>query len=68
MAVEVLRAILDTGPVPDEKVKKEAREAGVANKTLFRAKAIVGVRSRRVGFGLTGVWQWSLAEPSVIPS
>ena len=51
-----------------EDVKKETRQAGVAENTLFRAKAMVGVRSRRVGFGPTGVWQWSLAEPSVIPS
>jgi hypothetical protein len=67
-AVEVLKAILATGPVRAEDVKKETRQAGVAENTLFRAKAMVGVRSRRVGFGPTGVWQWSLAEPSVIPS
>jgi hypothetical protein len=61
-AVEVLRAILATGPVPAEDVKKEAREAGVAEKTLLRAKAVVGVTSRKVGFTGKGIWQWSLNE------
>jgi hypothetical protein len=61
-AVEVLRAILATGPMAADDVKKEAREAGVADRTLFRAKVIVGVKSQRVGFGDKGGWQWSLRE------
>jgi len=61
-AVEVLRAILGVGPTAAEEVKKEARHAGISEKTLLRAKAIVGVKSRRVGFGGEGSWQWSLTE------
>jgi hypothetical protein len=59
-AVEVLRSILEGGPVPSEEVKKEARQAGIAERTLLRAKSILGVRSRKVGFTGKGSWQWSL--------
>ncbi len=64
-AVNVLRAILETGPVPSDDAKKEARRAGVADRTLARAKVILGVKSRKVGFTGKGVWQWSL--PSHTP-
>jgi hypothetical protein len=59
-AVEVIRAILEGGPVPSDDAKKEARKAGIAERTLYRAKAILGVKSRKVSFSGKGVWQWSL--------
>jgi hypothetical protein len=59
-AVEVLRAILENGPVPSEEAKKDARKAGVADRTLIRAKSILGVKSRKVGFTGKGAWLWSL--------
>jgi hypothetical protein len=59
-AVEVLRSILEGGPVPSGDVKKEARRAGIADRTLHRAKSVLGVRSRKAGFTGKGAWQWSL--------
>jgi AAA domain len=59
-AVEVLRSILESGPVPSEDVKKEARKAGISERTLHRAKTILDVKSRKLSFTGKGVWQWSL--------
>jgi hypothetical protein len=63
-AVGVLRTILENGPMPVADVKKDARKAGVFERTLLRAKAILGVKSRKLGFTGTGVWQWSLPTHS----
>jgi hypothetical protein len=57
-AVEVLMEILAKGPVEAEAVKKDARKAGVSQRTLYRAKAVVKVRSQRLTFG--GAWHWLL--------
>jgi hypothetical protein len=62
-AVEVLRAILENGPVPCEQVKKDARKAGVFNRTLYRAKDLLQVKSKRLDFG--GPWRWYL--PGKVP-
>jgi hypothetical protein len=64
-AVEVLRSILANGPVEADAVKREARKAGLSERTLWRAKAALDVSARRVGFGEKGVWQWYL--PSQAP-
>jgi hypothetical protein len=62
-AVEVLRSILEAGPVGAEEAKKEARKAGIAERTLLRAKDLLGVKSRKAGFA--GSWKWFL--PNQIP-
>jgi hypothetical protein len=59
-AMDVLRTILEGGPMPSEEIKKETRRAGVADRTLHRAKSLLGVKSRKVGFAGKGAWQWSL--------
>lgn len=56
-AAEFLRDALGRGPVWSKQVKKEAREADIAEKTLFRAKKALGVRSVKEG---DGSWSWSL--------
>jgi hypothetical protein len=61
-AVEVLRVILSNGSRPGKDVKREARNAGVAERTLYRAKAVLGVQSTLIGFGSDGEWRWSLPE------
>jgi hypothetical protein len=61
-AVEVLRSILADGPRPVKEVQREARKAGVSEVTLRRAKALLSIRSDRIGFGSDGVWCWSLPE------
>jgi hypothetical protein len=64
-AVEVLRALLADGPANADHARREARKAGVSERTLLRAKAILGVKSRKLGFSGPGSWQWCL--PGQIP-
>jgi archaellum biogenesis ATPase FlaH len=59
-AVEVLKDILWHGPVKVTLVKSKAREAGVADRTLDRAKQKLRVRSYKRGFADGGHWVWEL--------
>lgn len=59
-AVDFLRELLADGPVPAKKVKAAARDAGIADRTLDRAKKRTGVEAKRHGFGAEGVWYWAL--------
>jgi hypothetical protein len=61
-AVDVLRTLLAGGGRPADDVRREARKAGVADVTLRRTKAILGVEARLVGFGRDGKWYWNLPE------
>jgi hypothetical protein len=58
-AMDFLRAALGKGPVWSKQVKKEAREADIAEITLKRAKAALGVHSLKQG---DGSWAWALPE------
>ena len=58
-AADVLRTILADGPVSATDVRKQTREAGIADRTLDRAKRHLSVRSQKDSF--TGGWQWCLA-------
>lgn len=62
-AVEVLRTILAGGAVSSKDVKASAGRAGVSEVTLRRAKSLLQVKARLVGFGRDGQWHWSLPEP-----
>jgi hypothetical protein len=64
-----LRDILaDAETLPARAVLAAAREAGVAERTLKRAKRREGVRTIRQGFGTGSVWLWSLpAKPTEPP-
>lgn len=57
-AADFLRAALAEGPVPAGTVRAEAHEAGIANRTLDRAKKVVGVRARKLREG----WVWELKD------
>lgn len=59
-AVAFLTDLLADGPVPAKKVKAAARDAGIAERTLDRAKKRAGVTTTRDGFGAEGKWLWSL--------
>jgi hypothetical protein len=59
-AVEVLKTILSNGPRPAKDARSEARKAGVHERTLDRAKAVLGVKASLIGFGKDGEWRWSL--------
>ena len=62
-AIEVLRSILAGGSVSVKDIRRDARKAGVADRTLDRAKAALGVTSHRLGFGPDAEWRWSLPSP-----
>ena len=61
-AKAVLSEILAHGSVGAGQVRRAAREAGVSDRTLDRAKSALGIRSVRPE-GFTGPWHWTLAGP-----
>jgi len=58
-AREFLLERLETGPVNSADIIEEAKQEGIAVKTLRRAKKELGVKSRRQG-GTNGTWFWEL--------
>jgi hypothetical protein len=60
MAKDVLVQLLADGSMLAKEVQAEAKKAGVAPRTLDRAKSALGVRSKRDGFGAKGEWSWFL--------
>ena len=56
-AVGFLREALDDGPRPCREVQREARGAGISERTLDRAKIALGVKSGKEG---SGPWLWRL--------
>ena len=59
-ALEVLAEILSDGPLPAKEVVQLATDAQVSKRTLLRAKAKLGVKSRKVGGGPNAGWLWEL--------
>jgi len=60
-AERFLRDLLaDGSPVPAAEVTRHAREIGISPRTLHRAKARLGVKSERSGYGSSGRWSWHL--------
>lgn len=59
-ATTVLREILSGGPLSAKTVKDEARDAGISERTLWRAKKTLGVVAKKAGFG--GGWVWELPK------
>jgi hypothetical protein len=62
-AVEFLRDILSEGPHPASKVKAEAQDAGISERTLARAKKLLEVEAYREGEEgkrRAGRWFWRL--------
>ena len=57
-AREFLTTLLAGGPVSAEKVKREARGAGIAASTLKRAKRALKAKATKTG--MRGGWEWSL--------
>src|SRR5262249_58246982 len=58
-AREFLLERLEAGPVNYDDLIEEAKQEGIAEKTLRRAKKELGIKSRRLG-GSTGTWFWEL--------
>jgi len=55
-----LRSLLGAGPVATTEIWQAARQAGIAEHTLRRAKQLEGIAARRQGYGPGGSWRWSL--------
>jgi hypothetical protein len=66
-AVRVLKEILADGPLAAGNVKKQAATAGVAERTLHRARQALGVTTRRQGFGQGGYYVWSMPAAPPTP-
>lgn len=65
-AANWLADLLADGPRPARDVERDAREAGHAIATVRRAKAAIGVVSRKPAFG--GPWEWALPAPDKTPT
>jgi hypothetical protein len=60
-AERFLRDLLaDGSPVPAAEVIRQAHEIGISQRTLNRAKARLGVKSKRKRYGQGGQWSWHL--------
>ena len=57
-----LDQVLEDGPVSSLEVQRGAKEMGISEKTLRRAKKKLGVQSRRGGYGREGRWEFYLPE------
>jgi putative DNA primase/helicase len=63
-AIAFLRDLLAAGPVPAKESRDQADGAGIAPRTLDRAKKALGVTSFRDGT----TWSWSLPTPPRTPT
>jgi hypothetical protein len=64
-AKEFLCEILHDGPKDVTEIYREAKGAGVAPRTLERAKAQMRIKARRVGgVGKSGHWEWTVPDGS----
>lgn len=60
-----LADLLAHGPRPARDVERDARDAGYSIATVRRAKAAIGVVSRKPAFG--GPWEWTLPAQDAQP-
>jgi hypothetical protein len=56
----MIMKMLGKGPVEQQAIRAEARAAGIAWRTMERAKCDLGVVSRRQGFGPGSIVLWEL--------
>jgi hypothetical protein len=64
-AMRVLKEILTDGPLPAGNVKRQAATAGIAERTLHRARQALGVTTRRQGSGQGAFYVWAMpARPA----
>ncbi len=56
-AMRWLEPILAAGPIPTAEIMRRAAEAGIAMRTLHKARVALGGRTRRRGYGGPFFWQ-----------
>jgi len=59
-----LRDLLHTGAMASREVEADAKANGIAQRTLWRAKAELGIKAERHG---RGPWYWMLPHPEPAP-
>lgn len=59
-AKDFLLSVLGSGPLPSTVVRQESRDAGLAWRTVVRAKSDLGITSRKRG--QSGPWEWTLPK------
>jgi putative DNA primase/helicase len=64
-AREWLADLLEHGPMKASDVKKEARQAGISDKALRRAREKLGIKPQKRAF--TGGWEWGLSQDAPAP-
>lgn len=57
-AAELLRAELSSGPQPVKELKAAAEDAGIAWRTVERAKSLIGAKATRESDGSSGTGRW----------
>lgn len=64
-AVDWLRALLGDGPVQAKDGQRQARDVGIAQRTLARARKLAGVVSEQSRDDVGGIagWTWRLQDP-----
>jgi len=60
-AKRFLRDVLTAGPRAVKEVKREARQAGISDRTVIRARYSLGVTAIKRGFG-DGHWEWEFPK------
>ena len=60
----LLDILREGGRTPVKAIQAAARDAAIKEITLKRAKAALGVRSDKEGFGREGHWIWFLPDPT----
>jgi Bifunctional DNA primase/polymerase, N-terminal/AAA domain/Primase C terminal 1 (PriCT-1) len=59
-AMDWLKSTLRDMPLPQKTVMDEGKAAGLSEKTIYRAKSALGIKSKRDGLGHT--WRWHLTQ------
>jgi Bifunctional DNA primase/polymerase, N-terminal len=63
-AKRFLQKALKDGAVDSKAIKSQAATAGYSEKTIYRARNVLGVEVKKVGFGDGQHWEWLLLEGS----
>lgn len=64
-AEKLLKAFLADGPMPETAIWREMAEAGIAERTYYKARRQLGIKSTRVG-GAAHHGHWVLSLPKTI--
>jgi hypothetical protein len=63
-AKDFLNDFLKDGPQHSKEVERAAKAAGVAERTLLRAKPALRIKAKKIGIGKGQHWEWELPKPA----